>query len=336
MSIVTDPDSLDRFQIAYDPVGELISIRGLGTERHGVETTGDSDGTTTFTDTTNGTFGADGVVAGDVLTIISDPAEDGGIIGHYRVVGSVTATTFEVDRNIVASTSNDLTYKVNAKEATGGSTPAVADGVDLQALFSFSKEEWITLAGGLGNAEDLNQFDFPYQAISSAAGQYIMGGVNGDAASAWAIAANNGTESTDVEGIPRELIRSGGWQERDATDVGIREYANYTTLGSLDSDAQAYYQQGDTTGDPADFKLTGAVNQAVLTLVLMLLLRTTLRLLLQRLRSPGQAEIGLLRTTGLAITLRFVVQMKQVTLGTLDQLLLLHPQFSPLLQLLGQ
>ena len=37
-------------------------------------------------------FTGDSVVAGDVLSIISDPAEDGGIIGHYRVVGSVTGT----------------------------------------------------------------------------------------------------------------------------------------------------------------------------------------------------------------------------------------------------
>jgi hypothetical protein len=264
MTFVTDPDNLDRFQVCIDPVGETISLRGLGTERHAVDQTGDSDGTTTFTDA-GANFTTDGVVAGDVLTIISDPAEDGGIIGHYRVVTAGT-TTLTVERAIPASTAADLTYKINAPQTPGAATPQVADGVDLQALFSFLKEEWITLAAGLGNAEDLNQFDFPLQAISSAAGQYIMGGINGDAASAWSYAALNGVQSTDIEGETRTLIRNGGWEERNVANVILREYANYTTLGTLDSDAQVTYQQGDANGDPADFQLTGAVNQAVLTL----------------------------------------------------------------------
>jgi hypothetical protein len=263
MSKVTDPDTLDRFQICIDPVAETISLRGLGTQRHAVDQTGDSDGTTTFTDA-GANFTTDGVLAGDVLTIISDPASNGGIIGHYRVV-TIGTTTLTVDRAIPASTAADLTYRINGPQTTGSASPQVADGVNYQALFSFLKEEWITLAGGLGNAIDLNRFDFPIVAISSAAGQYIMGGTNGDAASAWRFADQNGTQATDIEGIPRELLRDGGWQERNASNIVLREYANYTTLGALDSDAQAYYQQGDATGTPANFKLTGTVNQAVLT-----------------------------------------------------------------------
>jgi hypothetical protein len=268
MSIVLDPDNLDRFQAAIDAIAQTVSLRGLGTERHAVEITGDSDGSTTFTDTTNGSFGADGVVAGDVLTIISDPADDGGIIGHYRVVGTITATAFEVDRAIPASASDDLTYKVNAVEGTGGVPEAVADGVDMQALYSFLKEEWITLAAGLGNAVDLNAFNFPMRAISSAAGQYIMGGVNGDASSDWSFAADNAVESTDTEGAPRQLVRNGGWQEVNASDRIIREYPNYTTLpqvGGIDTDAQVYFQQGDSTGEPVDYKLLGSVNQSFLS-----------------------------------------------------------------------
>jgi hypothetical protein len=263
MSYVTDPDDLDRFQVAIDPILQTISLRGLGTERHAVDQTGDSDGTTTFTDA-GANFTSDGVVAGDVLTIISDPADDGGIIGHYRVVTAGT-TTLTVERNIPASTAADLTYKINAPEATGGASAAVADGVDMQALYSFLKEEWITLGAGLGNAVDLNRFNFPMRATSSAAGQYVMGGINGDASSDWAMAADNGVESTDTEGTPRELVRSGGWQEVNASDRVVREYPNYTTLGSLDTDAQVYFQQGDETGDPVDFKLTGPVNQSYLS-----------------------------------------------------------------------
>lgn len=264
MAYVTDPDNLDRFQVAVDPIAETISLRGLGTTRHAVDQTGDSAGTTTFTDV-GANFTGDGVVVGDILTIISDPSNNGGIIGHYRVTGSITATTFVVDRAIPASTSANLTYRINAPQTPGLTTQQVADGVSLQCLYSFLKEEWITLAAGLGNAVDLQAFDFPILPISSAAGQYILGGVNGDAASAWKFADTNGAQATDIEGAPRELIRDGGWQERNAADLVLREYANYTTLGEMDADAQATYQQGDLTGDPANYKLTGPVNQAVLT-----------------------------------------------------------------------
>ena len=136
MSIVTDPDDLDRFQVAVDPIAQTISLRGLGTERHAVDITGDSDGTTTFTDA-GANFTGDGVVAGDVLTIISDPADDGGIIGHYRVVGSVTATTFVVDRAIPASTAADLTYKINAPQTPGATVSQVSsvpEGRQLQGV----------------------------------------------------------------------------------------------------------------------------------------------------------------------------------------------------------
>ena len=264
MTKIIDPDTLDRFQVCIDPIGEEISLRGLGTERHAVDSTGDSDGTSTFTDAGADFITTDSIVAGDILTIISDPADDGGIIGHYRVV-TPGATTLVVDRSIPASTAADLTYKVNAKQTAGSASAQLADGVNKQILFSFLKEEWLTLAAGLGNAEDLNKFDFPIVAISSAAGQYIMGGVNGAAASAWSYSENNGTEATDDEGVPRELIRDGGWQEKSAGDIVLREYANFTTLGALDIDAQATIQQGDETGTPTNFKLLGPVNQAFLT-----------------------------------------------------------------------
>lgn len=265
MAIVTDPDNLDRFQIAVDPIAQTISIRGqdTGNIRGSVQQTGDSAGTTTFTDATNGDFVTDGVQVGDVLAIISDPADDGGIIGHYRVTGSIAATSFTVDRSIPASTAADLTYRIAAKQTTGGTTAAVADGVTLQCLYSFLKEEWKALAAGLGNAEDLMQFTFPITAITRE--QMIFGGVNGDASSAWSFASDNAVEATDDEGVPRELVRTGGWQEQNAAGTILREYIGVVTLGSIDSDAQVYFQQGDATGDPTDFKLTGPVNQAVLS-----------------------------------------------------------------------
>jgi len=263
MTIIVDPSDLDRFQVAIDPVGEIISLRGLGTERHALDQTGDTDGTDVFTDA-GANFTTDGVQVGDIVTIISDPAEDGGIIGHYGVLAVAPGadnTKLQVDRTITASTAADLTYKVNGPQTTGAGTAQLADGVTLQALYSFLKLEWHTKSA-VGNAEDLVQFDFPFNPVTRE--QMIMGGINGDAASAWTFAGVNGTQTTDTEGVPRELIRTGGWQERDVSDNILRRYANVTTLGTLDSDAQVYFQQGDANGTPTNFKLTGAVNQVVL------------------------------------------------------------------------
>lgn len=264
MSKVVDPDDLDRFQAIFSGEDEEVSLRGNGAARQAVQTDGQTDGTTTFTRAA-GDFTADSVAVGDVLCLIDDPAGDTGIQGHYRVASAITATTLVVDRAIANHTGTDLTWRIFQKETTGGTTPAVADGVNMQALFSFAKEEWRVLAAGLGNAADLNKFDFPIQAISANAGEYIMGGVNLAAASAWKFAADNGVESTDDEGIPKILVRDGGWQERNAADVVISEYANYSTLGTLLATAQATFQQGDATGTPTNFKLLGVVNQAVLT-----------------------------------------------------------------------
>ena len=235
MAKVTDPDDLDRFQIAIDGPGQVFSARGLGADLHAVDQTGDTDGTTTFTDAGADFVTTDGIVAGDILTIISDPAEDGGIIGHYRVV-TPAATTLIVDRAIPASTAADLTYKVSSPQTISAVAAQVADGVSIDALHSFFKEEWITFGGGLGNAVDLNKFTFPTRAVPVTVGQYILGGINGDASSAWTVAANNGAPAgSNVEGLPSELIRDGGWQERDATDVILRELPNYSSLGPLDS-----------------------------------------------------------------------------------------------------
>ena len=266
MSKVTDPDDLDRFQCIFNGSDQKMSLRGqdTGSIRGSVQTNGQTDNTTTFTRAA-GDFGAEGVIAGDVLALIDDPAEDVGIMGHYRVVSVDTATTLTVDRIIPNHTGADLTWRITAKQATGGTPAAVADGVSKQAIYSFGQEEWITLAAGLGNAADLNRFTFPIQAISANAGEYIMGGINGAASSAWSYEDVNGTEATDDEGNPRELVRDGGWQERDAADVVLREYVNITTSGALDADTQVNYQQGDATGTPVNFKLLGPVNQPVLT-----------------------------------------------------------------------
>lgn len=249
MSFVTDPDDLDRWQVAVDPVGERISIRGLGTQRVGLKTDGDSDGSTTFTGTG---FTAGSVVVNDILTIISDPDGDGNVIGHYVVTSTITDTTFVVDRTIPASAAANLTYKINAPKAIGGTAANVADGVTLQALYSFLKEEWRTLAGSLGNAPDLIKFIFPLESITSE--QFEIGG---STHSSWDF----------KDSTTKNLIRTGGWQVVSSAGVVQNDYAGIITLGAVDADSRVYYLQV-AAGTPSNFVLNGAVNQAILTYTL--------------------------------------------------------------------
>ena len=261
MTIVTDPDNLDRWQVLVDPVAKYISIRGLGTERVSPQVTGSGDGTTSFYDQTNDLFVSSGVAVDDILTIISDPSNDGGIIGHYKVTGIVGAEEIQVDRVIPASTTNNLDYKINDTEDQGSSNPAVADGVTMQCIYSFLKEEWRTKDPAIPtNAEDLIKFTFPIVSITSE--QFEIGGVS----NSWWDFADDSGDGPDADESPRNLIRTGGWASINEAGEIINNYPSIITLGSLDSDAQVYYQLTSATTNPVDFVLTGPVNQSIETL----------------------------------------------------------------------
>lgn len=254
MAIVTDPDNLDRFQVIFNHVDESISVRGqdTGNIRGVVSATGESNASTTFTDTTTNDFVATSVAVGDILSIISDPDEDGGIMGHYVVQSITDADNIVVDRSIPENTGADnLTYRITAAPSTGTTTQNVADGVVGQTLYSFAKEEWRTLAAGIGNAEDLIQYNFPLVSITRE--QFEIGDAAPTRATDWDFA----------DQTSRDLLRTMGYSFVDSNGDTKQIYSGIITLGSLDSDAQAYFQQHDADTDPADFVLTGAVNQSV-------------------------------------------------------------------------
>ncbi len=248
MIFVADPDNLDRFEVAVDPLGEKISIRGLGTPRVDISLTGDTNGTTIFGDA-SANFTASGVVIGDTLAIIS--ADVGDIIGHYTVTGTVTTTGIDVDQTIIINAPPDnLTYKIAEPDPTSTTVETPTDGASLQSVYSFLKEEWRSLSAGLGLAEDLIQFTFPLESITRE--QFEIGGTT-----------HNDWDWFDD--TTRNLIRTGGWQKRNSTGDIKQDYSGVITLGSLDTDTVVYFQQHATTIDPIDFVLTGPVNQAINT-----------------------------------------------------------------------
>lgn len=110
------------------------------------------------------------------------------------------------------------------------------DGVTLQCVYSFLKEEWRT-------DDNLIKYPFPLVAITEESMELI-----------------NSWDWADQ--TTRELIRDGGWALKD-NGTSYEEYMNITTLGSFEAGTdQAYYIQ-TSSGIPSDFVYDDAVNEAV-------------------------------------------------------------------------
>lgn len=123
------------------------------------------------------------------------------------------------------------------------------DGVTLQALYSFTKEEW-------KNDATLIPHPFPFTAITPEQFEF-----------------NSDWEPTDVVSPAiqtRKLIRTGGWREFTSANVLKKEYAGIVTLGQFEDNAndRAYYQVGSDptdTGAAINFTFNGPVNEAINT-----------------------------------------------------------------------
>lgn len=112
------------------------------------------------------------------------------------------------------------------------------DGVTLQCLYSFLKEEW-------KGDSNLIKYPFPMLAITEEKFELI-----------------NGWDFYDQDS--KNLIRTGGWALKDTGGTTQEEYAGIITLGTLGETDQVYYQQA-ISGAYSNIVLQGAVNQAVKT-----------------------------------------------------------------------
>lgn len=257
MSFINDPDYLDRFQVAIDPVYQLISLRGSGTFRTQASTaSGTSEGN--FIDSTTAP-GSNGAVVGDILAVVSDPSNDGGTIGHYKIANVVNNSGLILDRTFPQTGASGVSYQIYSPGTQGVAQEALADGVAMQALYSFLKEEWRNNSLS-ASGEDLIKFTFPMISITSE--QFEIGGVSN---ANWDFADDSGDGPLAAES-PRNLIRTGGWSSINASGQIIEHYPSIVTLGFLETSSQVYYQLTSSTTDPNDFVLTGPVNQSIRTL----------------------------------------------------------------------
>jgi hypothetical protein len=123
------------------------------------------------------------------------------------------------------------------------------DGVTLQAIYSFFKEEWKDDP----NEKSLMAHPFPMVAITPEQFEFVK---------------NWEPHNEDT----RKLIRTGGWREinTDNNSKLKREYAGIITLGNFEDNLndKAYFQIGSDPTDTSaaiDFNFNGPVNEPILT-----------------------------------------------------------------------
>lgn len=127
------------------------------------------------------------------------------------------------------------------------------DGVYLQALYSFAKEEW--------KADDyLIKFDFPFIAITPEQFEITQG---------WQWWDDTITPAGETGRTTRQLIRRSGWEEVNPDgSTTDKIYTGVITLGTFQAGTDnAYYRLGtnpSTTADTQNFVFTGPVDEGVL------------------------------------------------------------------------
>lgn len=149
--------------------------------------------------------------------------------------GLVLASTqgnLGVDGNIWINTT---TFKLELDEY---GDLVYADGVSLQALYSFLKQQWKDNA-------NLPMFKFPMEAITPSQFELING---------WDF----------IDQTTKNFIRDGGWALKSSDGANVyEEWVNIQTLGVFDEDTDQAYYIHTADGTPTDFVFPGVVNQAV-------------------------------------------------------------------------
>ena len=207
-----------------------------------------------------------GLTDGDVVYVIWTSATEFQIATSYAnalagtnidmSVGSMAGTAHVFHDRILVGTFNNgasTSEAIGGNDTSGDGDGDILDGVTLQCIYSYGKEEWrvdslITDLSGSWN-DDLIRHEFPIEAIT--AEQFEIGG---------------GTSHDDwnwFNTYSEKKVRTGGWAAKTlfSTTNDLARQTGIITLGSIDTDAQVYYQQTSATTNPANFTFLGAINE---------------------------------------------------------------------------
>ena len=160
-------------------------------------------------------------------------------------LSSASAASGSADGEVfLKPTATPPTIQLISTTEFGSSNFTAAEGVTLQALYSFLKEQWKN-----NDTDDFYRYKFPMEAITAEQFEFING---------WA----------PSEDTTRTYIRTAGWTEKDASGVEQRAYMGVITLGNIESDQTAYYgwyssASSEFVVGPSDFNFNGPVNEAV-------------------------------------------------------------------------
>lgn len=139
---------------------------------------------------------------------------------------------------------DDLTIELISTTEWAGSNFSQTEGVTLQALYSFLKNQWKN-----NDADDFYNFRFPMEAITAEQFEFT----------------NNWKPSSSTV---RSYIRTGGWAEKDISGSSRQEWLGVITLGNIENNQKAYYFWQDVDASALEatysqFSYFGPVNQAV-------------------------------------------------------------------------
>ena len=168
-----------------------------------------------------------------------------------------SATNVFFDRIIVQVFNNGASTVENivGLDTSGDDDGDVKDGITQQAIYSFGKEEWrvdtqVADVDSSSYNDDLIRHQFPFEAITSE--QFEVGG---------------GTSHDNWNWFnlyTRKKVRTAGFAEKTLTGTGdLARETGIITLGSIDSDAQVFFQQTSIVTPSVDFTFLGPVNEAL-------------------------------------------------------------------------
>ena len=157
------------------------------------------------------------------------------IIDPDYLVRSSSKANLGSDGNIWIDTDTKQIYLKEYGQLT-------TDGVTLQCLYSFLKEEW-------KNDNTLIKYPFPMVAITPEQFEFISG---------WRVAE-------DDSEVSKYLLRDGGYAVKKLDGSSEHEFFGCITLGSFDDPAsdRAYFWQDENSSDTKDAHFTGPLNEVV-------------------------------------------------------------------------